>query len=208
MYKVFFNEHQLLCGTEKNNSLNGNIDQLVDIECFGDFLQLLLQLERSKHVVKLIIVRKQEPDLMSLLKDNLTQIPAAGGLVINERGQFLFIKRMGRWDLPKGRIEAGETPEEAAIREVEEECGVSGLTIKRKLPSTFHLYRSPFIKDENNWVLKETCWYEMGYSGSDPLVPQTEEQIEEVRWVAKEELPAACQKTYGNLKDLLRNYLD
>ncbi len=208
MYKVFFNEHQLLGWPGRNSSLKDNIDQVVDIECFDDFIQLLLTLDKRKHVVKLIIDSKQQPDLIAWLKDMLTLIPAAGGLVINEHGQFLFIKRFGKWDLPKGKIEADETPEIAAVREVEEECGVSSLTIKCQLPSTFHLYRSPYIRDENNWVLKETCWFEMSYSGSGRLVPQAEEQIEEVRWVSKAKLPEVYNQAYANLKDLLRPYLD
>lgn len=208
MYKVFFNEHQLLWWPGKNNSLKDNILEVVDIECLEDFIRLLQKLERTKHVVKLIIVSKQASDLIAWLKDNLTQVPAAGGLVINENRQFLFIKRFGRWDLPKGRIEAGETPELSAVREVEEECGLRGLAIHRQLPATFHLYRSPYIPDENNWVLKETVWFEMSYSGSDPLVPQTEEQIEEVRWVSEAELPEIYGQTYGNLKELLHPYLD
>ncbi len=208
MYKVFFNDHQLLWGPENNNSFKDNIAQVVDIESFGEFIRLLLKLDRGKHVVKLIIVSKQHPDLMALLKDKLTQIPAAGGLVINKERQFLFIKRFGKWDLPKGKIEADETQEIAAVREVEEECGISGLVIERRLPSTFHLYRSPYILDENNWVLKETSWFEMSYAGSGEIAPQTEEQIEEVRWVSKEELPEVYDQTYGNIKDLLNPYFD
>lgn len=208
MYKVFFNDHQLLWGSEINNSFNDNIDQVVGIECLEEFIQLLLKLDAEKHVVKLIIVSKQQPDLMAWLKENLTQIPAAGGLVVNKDGQFLFIKRFGKWDLPKGKIEAGEGPELAAIREVEEECGISELTIRRQLPSTFHLYRSPYIFDENNWVLKETCWFEMSYNGAGGFTPQAEEQIEEVRWVSKAELPEIYNQTYGNIKDLLDSYFD
>ena len=131
MYKVFFNDHQLLWGPEINNSFNDNIEQVVDIECFDGFINLLSKLDKEKHVVKLIIISKQQPDLMAWLKDKLTHIAAAGGLVINEHGQLLFIKRLGRWDLPKGGIEGGETPEVAAIREVAEECGISQLAIKR-----------------------------------------------------------------------------
>ena len=98
-------------------------------------------------------------------------------------------------------------PDQAAIREVEEECGISGLTIISQLPATYHLYRSPYIDNENNWVLKETSWFEMSYSGHDILIPQTEEQIEEVRWVSNGERAMVYQNTYGNLKDLIDCYL-
>ncbi|MGQ7870899.1 NUDIX hydrolase [Sunxiuqinia sp. sy24] len=208
MYKVFFNEHQLLWGAEINNSPKDNIIQAVEIERFADFRELLLSLERSKHVVKLLIVSKQRLDLMEMLGENMALIPAAGGLVTKAERDYLFIRRLDKWDLPKGKIEEGESPAVAAIREVEEECGISGMTIDKKLSSTFHLYRSPYLPTENNWVLKETHWFKMDYTGSERLVPQVEEQIQEVRWVSKTDLPAICRDTYGNLKDLLASYLD
>ncbi|HKJ41038.1 MAG TPA: NUDIX domain-containing protein [Sunxiuqinia sp.] len=161
-----------------------------------------------KHVVKLIIVSNEGDDALNLLRQKMTQIPAAGGIVWNERQQLLVIKRFGKWDLPKGKIETAETTEQAAIREVEEECGISGLKILNELPATFHIYRSPYIKQENNWVLKKTHWFEMGYSGNDLLKPQIEEQIEEVRWFNRDELDNVYQNTYGNMRQLLQNYLD
>lgn len=207
MYKVFFNEHQLVWDVEINNSSKDNIVKVIEIKSITDFLSLLVQLEKNKHVVKLIIVSKQSSNLMQMLKDNLSEIHAAGGLVTNDQGQFLFIKRFGKWDLPKGKIEKNETPEVAALREVEEECGINGLAIKRKLLSTFHLYRSPYIRKENNWVIKETHWFEMSYSGNAKLKPQFEEGIEEARWFSHNELTEPYNNTYGNLQDLLDFYL-
>lgn len=208
MYKVFFNGHQLFWDTEINNSSKDNIIQLVEIEYFDDLFNLLSKLEKKEHVVKLIIVSKNHSSLMQMVSENMTLIPAAGGLVENENGEFLFIKRLGRWDLPKGKIEAGESTKEAARREVEEECGVNELRIVKSLPSTFHLYRSPFIKKENNWVLKETFWFKMNYSGTGRLIPQIKEQIEEARWFAKSEFAVIFENTYGNIRDLLTNYFD
>jgi 8-oxo-dGTP pyrophosphatase MutT (NUDIX family) len=207
MYKVFFNEHQLVLGPEINNSSKDNIVQTVEIENVGNFFQLLSTLEKTKHVVKLINVRKEGADLPRLLLENIRQLPAAGGVVQNIEQQVLFIKRLGHWDLPTGKIEKGEDAQQAAIREVEEECGISKLKILRELPSTFHLYRSPFIKKENNWVLKETSWFEMSYSGNGHLMPQIEEAIEEVRWFNKSQLQPVLQNTYASLRELLNFYL-
>jgi hypothetical protein len=81
------------------------------------------------------------------------------------------------------------------------------LSIIRQLPSTYHIYRSPYIAKENNWVLKQTYWFEMNYGGNDLPVPQTEEQIEEVRWFSKQELPAVLENTYSSLRDLISSYL-
>ncbi len=207
MYKVFFNEHLLVQGDQINNSPKDNICETADIKDFKDLETHLQTLERSKHVVKLLIVLNEGLDLMQLLADNMTLIPAAGGLVTNASGRFLCIRRFGRWDLPKGKIEAGEEPDKAAIREVEEECGISGMSISEQLPSTFHIYRSPYLPADNNWVLKETHWFKMNYAGEEHLKPQTEEQIEEVRWVSENELPMVYRDTYGNLKELLKPYL-
>ena len=113
-------------------------------------------------------------------KSQFVEIPAAGGLVRNSEGAFLFIKRLGVWDLPKGKIEKKETPELAAVREVEEECGLSGLQVINQLDSTFHIYRSPYLPHPNNLVLKETKWFLMNYSGNEIPVPQVEEDIHEV----------------------------
>jgi 8-oxo-dGTP pyrophosphatase MutT (NUDIX family) len=123
------------------------------------------------------------------------------------QGEFLFIRRLGRWDLPKGKIESGECVEDAAVREVEEECGIHGPKVVRKLPSTYHIYRSPYIPEPNNWVWKETAWFEMKYNGQEVPVPQQEEDISEIRWFSSEELSEVYASTYGNLKLLLQNYL-
>ena len=207
MYKVFFNEHLLIFGSEINNSSKDNISQILEIENINEIFDLLLKLEKSKHVVKLIIVSKNGDNLMNLLQKETVPIPAAGGIVCNDKKQLLFIKRMGKWDLPKGKIEKGESIEEAAVREVEEECGISEVKIIRELKATFHLYRSPFLKKEQNWVFKKTSWFEMSYSGNGELTPQIEEQIEEVRWFFMDELNEVYQNTYANMKELINYYL-
>lgn len=208
MYKVFFNEHQLVFGSEIDNSFKDNIVQVVEIESFIEFERLLAKLEKTKHVVKLIIVSKMGKNILDLLRESMVQIPAAGGIVRNEKKEVLFIKRMGKWDLPKGKIEQDETVELAAIREVEEECGISGLKITKELPATYHIYRSPYIKKKNNWVFKKTSWFEMSYSGNEDLIPQLEEQIEEVRWFKQKELETVYENTYTNMRQLVQSYLD
>jgi 8-oxo-dGTP pyrophosphatase MutT (NUDIX family) len=105
--------------------------------------------------------------------------------------------------LPKGKIEKGETPESAAVREVEEECGVSGLSIMRQLDSTFHIYRSPYLKFPKNLVLKETMWFLMSCERKQSLAPQVEENIEEVRWFAMNELEKVRANTYSSIRDFL-----
>ncbi len=206
MYEVFFNECQLSFVSERNISFKDNIDYVADIECFADFTALLGAIEnghlRSAGRI-LCVVRK---GWQKMLAANLKEMPAAGGLVIDRGGRFLFIRRFGRWDLPKGGIEENESAPQAALREVREECGLDQLKITKELPATFHLYRSPHVQYAG-WVLKKTSWFEMVHDGNGAVSPQSEEGIEMVRWFEKDELAEVYASTYANLKKMLRSCL-
>ncbi|MBL7972799.1 MAG: NUDIX domain-containing protein, partial [Prolixibacteraceae bacterium] len=140
-------------------------------------------------------------------RSQFAEIPAAGGLVLDESGKYLFIRRLGVWDLPKGKIETDETAEVAAIREVEEECGLSDLKIIRQLDSTFHIYRSPYLPVPKNLVLKETKWFLMSCSGNQIPVPQEDEDIEAAQWMSLPELSLVLDNTYLSLREFLINTL-
>ncbi len=124
-------------------------------------------------------------------------IEAAGGLVKNTEGQILFIYRLGKWDLPKGKVEVGETTELAAVREVEEECGINNLKINKFITHTYHIYFDTRLR------LKTTYWYEMFYEGNEELIPQTEEGIGIAQWKSKTEIPELLNHTYENIKTVL-----
>lgn len=117
---------------------------------------------------------------LSTLCKLLVYIPAAGGLVQNPDKEILFIFRNQKWDLPKGKPEGKENMEQTALREVEEECGVSGLKILATLPSTWHLY--PL--DEHQFAIKQSFWFHMSAPTTRKLIPQTQEGITDVRWIA------------------------
>ena len=136
--------------------------------------------------------------LFDCFKSMFRLIEAAGGLVENANGEFLFIFRNGKWDLPKGKIEKGEKVKEAAIREVEEECGIKGLTIVSELKPTYHTYYL-----EEKLVLKPTYWYKMMCSDVSNLVPQTEEGITDVRWIAKKDFKMIKENTFPSILDVL-----
>jgi 8-oxo-dGTP pyrophosphatase MutT (NUDIX family) len=169
--------------------------------------ELVSQIESGDKILHLVICNKDHDHLWNCLKSQLIELPAAGGLVRRADGSFLFIRRLGVWDLPKGKIEKDETPAMAAVREVEEECGVRGLQIIRQLDSTFHLYRSPYLKFPDNLVLKETQWFLMNCEGDQSLVPQSEEDIEQVRWFAPDELQEVMDNTYSSLREFLEKTL-
>lgn len=109
-------------------------------------------------------------------------IYAAGGLIEKEN-KFLFIFRLKRWDLPKGKLDMGEGPKEAAIRECEEECGITQLTITKTLEPTYHIY-----EHKGGYALKKTYWYSMTTKHESILTPQLEENIEKVEWFTVKEI--------------------
>ena len=207
MYKVFFNDSTIQIGAENKKSACNNITQTVDCENPLFVKDLVYKIESGKRILDFVILNKDLPKLWNCFKNQLTEIPAAGGLVMKDDHSLLFIKRLGIWDLPKGKIEKNETSESAAIREVEEECGVVGLKIIKQLDSTFHIYRSPYLNSPDNLVLKETKWFLMSCGDHQSLIPQVEENIEEVRWFAIDELDKVMDNTYLSLREFMQKTL-
>ena len=118
----------------------------------------------------------------------------------NDKNQLLMIFRNEKWDLPKGKLELNENIKECAIREVEEECGISGLSISHAMQDTYHTYVQNGEK-----ILKQTSWFEIQSSFKGNLVPQTKEGITKVEWVNKEGIAKKLEDSYGNIKELFLN---
>lgn len=131
------------------------------------------------------------------LKETFKMAPAAGGIVVAD-GKFVSIVRHGIPDLPKGHIEQGETPEVAAIREVEEETGIANLKIVKTLPSTWHCYL-----EHGHWTLKRTYWYLMSTSEAIQARPQAEEGISEVKLIGAEEIEGFLKGTFRSISEIL-----
>ena len=136
-------------------------------------------------------------------KQSLNIIQAAGGLVKNEHGQYLFIFRKDKWDLPKGKIEKGEKIPDAARREVEEECGIEINQVADIIETTYHIYQH-----KNQIILKETFWYAMDAIDQFDLVPQVEEDITEVRWLATSDLSMVKQNTYPLINAIIQTQIE
>lgn len=125
-------------------------------------------------------------------------IQTGGGMVKNNLGEILLIFRRGKWDLPKGKIDEGETLEQCAIREVREETGIQKLKIVSKINITYHTY------DEfGKHILKESHWYLMNAAGTEELIPQAEEDITEIRWVKKEDFKEYFKNIFPTIKSIL-----
>ena len=141
------------------------------------------------------------PDANEYLKkvmNGITLIDAAGGVVINSKGEYLFIFRNGKWDLPKGKLEKGEGKREGAVREVEEECGIMVSSIGARVCKTYHTYIN-----RGEVVLKRTYWYQMGFKGAGKLKPQKEEGITAVKWFKKGHIEAIVNNTFPSIMDVL-----
>jgi 8-oxo-dGTP pyrophosphatase MutT (NUDIX family) len=128
-------------------------------------------------------------------------IEAAGGIVRNDQGDILVINRLGCWDLPKGKIDSGEDRYSAALREVEEECGIHGHLIIAEITTTYHTYVM-----KGRLILKATYWYLMEYAGSEELIPQIEENITEVKWWPIQSIDQIKHTTYLSIIEVLEEY--
>jgi 8-oxo-dGTP pyrophosphatase MutT (NUDIX family) len=144
-------------------------------------------------------------------------ISAAGGVVRSEKGEILFIRRFGKWDLPKGKVSRKDKKSSgrrkagdyipgllgrAAIREVCEETGLKMVRIVKRLSPTYHVY-----SEKGRWILKKTSWFMMVTSGNKKLEPQEEEGISDVRWLRPEEAEKVLPETYRSLVQLIRSVL-
>lgn len=130
-------------------------------------------------------------------------VQAAGGLVLNAENKMLFIRRNKHWDLPKGRMEKGESITETALREVEEECGISNLYIEKELFITRHIYH-----EHGYYKLKETHWFLMRTTDNSIPQPQLEEGITKAVYFSEEEVGKHFSQMYANIKELIMNYLN
>ena len=131
------------------------------------------------------------------LKETFRMAPAAGGIVAKD-GKFVGIVRHDIPDLPKGHIEKGENPEQAALREVEEETGIGKLQIVKALPSTWHCYQ---VGEE--WRLKRTYWYLMESTEAVQAKPQTEEGISEIKLIGNEDIDTFLKNTFRSISEIL-----
>jgi 8-oxo-(d)GTP phosphatase len=132
-------------------------------------------------------------------KKNYTIIDAAGG-VIEKNGYVLLINRLGKWDLPKGKIDDGENLEETAVREVGEECNIS-VQPGPKICHTWHTY-----KRNNASILKKTTWFLMQCLDDSKMKPQKSENIEEIRWMPPKEVNSALYNSYASIRHVFRKY--
>jgi 8-oxo-dGTP pyrophosphatase MutT (NUDIX family) len=200
--KIYFDDKPLfLC-----DAVDGEIQPYVhhDDAIFIDELNLhtikamIHEMQLSK-VHAGIFFHSNLDELKKLFWKKFTVIQAAGGLVVNENDDVLMIFRRGKWDLPKGKLDKGETLEKCAVREVQEETGLKKIKLLSPLTTTYHTYH-----EGTKFILKESHWYNMKGNGEEKLIPQTEEQINEIKWVPQEDVKKYLKQTYPSVIEVLK----
>ena len=198
MYIIFINDNALILSGSKE-ILNGF--ENVEVKAYNDSSSIdeaLFELQTDS-CKELFLVGSCLPSMWDDFCARFQLIEAAGGVVTNSKKQVLWIRRNDKWDLPKGKVEVGEQIQEAAVREVKEECGLTSIRLGVLLGVTYHIYS---CKDVN--VLKKSYWFSMSCPAQQDLIPQLEEGITEVVWADAALHQMYLENTYASISELLR----
>ena len=193
MLQIFYKEKPII--------ISDNISDLkeslvIDLELIKniDVVELL----NKKKVKSIGVLSKNKKSVLTALKKKYPEIIAAGGKVINQNSEILFIYRNKKWDLPKGKAEKNENISQTALREVIEETGIKNLTIVKPIEKTYHIF-----KKGSKHFLKSTYWFEMTSDYDGKFKPQKKEGISRVEWIDKETIGSILPKSYANIRLLL-----
>lgn len=196
MYKIHFENRFIQISSEPDR-----IQKYGLFYKFGDTKELYKIIAEFQADPKLSAINIYGPDIKHIWKIfriYFTEVGAAGGLVRHKSGRYLFIEKKGKLDLPKGHIEKGEEPEECALREVSEECGIKGHKIIKPLQPSYHTYTWEGIS-----YLKKTSWFLMSYDGKMVSEPQIKEGISRVEWLLPDEISKIKSSAWLSLMDLI-----
>lgn len=193
MHCIFVNDKPIILTTVVEKETDFKNFLLKDVS-----MDKVIKTLSNKRIKSVRLIHHNESKLLKKFLKKLPNVIAGGGKVYNEKGEILFIYRNDKWDLPKGKIEGKETIETTAIREVEEETGVEGLSITKPLETTYHLF-----KRNGKLKIKITYWFEMKTNFEGRLLPQEEEGITKVEWLNNEQTVKALENSYANIKLLV-----
>jgi len=198
MYKIYFGTRFITFSSPKEDKNEDFSETIIICKNKKSFDMAFKDFQKDESILHQHFVGDKPGKLFRHFKNKFKVVKAAGGLVENKEGKILVMKRDGVWDLPKGKIEKDEKKKEAALREVEEECGISEIKIVNKIGVSYHTY-----ENSKSWVLKVTYWYKMKYAGTEVPIPQTEEGISEIIWTNEAELNEIIEIAYPNLRHIL-----
>lgn len=197
MYKVFVNEKRLTLSKYPEN-----MEKNLRFEGFAS-LEIAVDLLENTSCPEMNVYGENIDEIWEDFTHMFKVIEAAGGIVKNQNGDLLFIRRLGKWDLPKGKVEEGESLEQAALREIEEETGLKELILEEFINNTFHIY----TERNGEKILKTTYWFRINYLGDETPIPQIEEGISEVSWKNADAISTdVLPMTFNNIKLILDDY--
>jgi 8-oxo-dGTP pyrophosphatase MutT (NUDIX family) len=199
--KIYFNNKPLfLCDvlTPEITAYSHHDDAVLIDEFSHHAVNAMIHEMHQTRVHAGIFVHSDLEELRKAFWKKFLLVKAGGGLVNNSEGRYLFMLRRGVWDLPKGKLDPGETIEECAVREVGEETGLLGVRLDGPLLVTYHTY-----DESGKHILKETHWFRMSVTDTTGLKPQQEEQITELRWVDTEGLATVLSRTFPSIRDVI-----
>lgn len=193
MHKIFVGDKPIILTTkvEEETDFKNYLLSTVNI---GKVIKEL----KEDQIASIRLIDTEEEVLLKKFLKLLPNVVAGGGKVYNDEGKVLFIYRNNKWDLPKGKAEGKETIDYTAIREVEEETGISGLKITKPLETTYHIF-----KRNGKHRIKVTYWFEMRTSYDGKLIPQVKEGITKVEWLDDTQMKLAMTNSYANIKLLV-----
>jgi 8-oxo-dGTP pyrophosphatase MutT (NUDIX family) len=197
MYRLYFKSRCIAVTSDQDIPEASDVDKILRTDSPATLAKLPFEFDKSQEEGDMYIICNDEEEAFSRLISKMEPVTAGGGLVENDKGECLMIYRQGMWDLPKGKQEDGEEIKSAALREVTEECGVSGLAIDSRICDTYHTYWL-----DEKLTVKETKWYLMKYSGNGCTTPQLDESIEKAVWIKPEELSEYVNETYRSVQDV------
>ena len=196
MISIYFNDRVLIISKPGKNQVYSK--DLVSVFNPENSLEdFVLDFEQKKDCPVAFIEDEEPQTVLKKICDSFKYIEAAGGLVLKPTDEFLVIERLGVWDLPKGKIEKGEDPLTGAIREIEEECGITGIEMVTPLAPTYHTYRM-----KGKFIVKKTFWHEFYYDGTESPSPQEEEDITFAGFLPESRIPEILAKTYPSIIDV------
>ena len=200
MYRIFHGKHRIYLSSDENDIERYKPDFVFKKPKEEQIKEALKVAKKATKPLKIVLLGNPDKILKRVILEFKYKI-AGGGIVENTKGQILLMKRLGKWDLPKGKLDKGETIEECALREIEEETGAQDLSIISSFAETYHTY----FRNEK-WVIKHTHWYTVKCKSNAELIPQLDEDIEEVHWLDPLSLDLTTLDTYPAIRKLLKLY--
>jgi len=196
MYKVHFENRFILISPEPDRIQKYSLFH--KFYATSELYKLISEFQADTSIQSVNVYGTNIKHIWKIFRIYFTEVGAAGGLVRHTSGKYLFIEKKGKLDLPKGHIEQGEEPEACALREVQEECGISGHSIVKTLQPSYHTYSWEGIS-----YLKKTSWFLMKYDGTMIIEPQIEEGITLVEWLSPDDLSKIKSSAWLSLMDVI-----